>query len=85
MRAALNRSEDRTLFPVCREGLDNVLGIARTERLLRAFMNASYVSMDAFIEKPVFIPESMYALKALETLRSGGNLAAFIVDEFGAV
>jgi putative hemolysin len=48
-------------------------------------MNNAYSSLEPFIEEPVFIPESMYALKALELLRSSNSLAAFIVDEFGAI
>lgn len=72
-------------FPICREGLDNVVGIVRTEDILTDFLREEKIDLQKFLHKPLFIPESMDGLKVLELFRKSGIHMALVVDEYGNV
>lgn len=75
-----------THFPVCRDGLDQVVGIAHLRDLLRAALlrpgepGALHASV---IRPPLFVPDSTSAVRALDTFRQSGAHLAVVVDEHG--
>ena len=87
--AAQNRekiiAQGYSRYPVCKEGLDNVLGIiAVTDLLARSFCGEQ---MDLTVElrEPIFVPESTRGLKVLELFKQTVNHMALVVDEYGVI
>lgn len=72
-------------FPVCRDNLDKVVGVVRAEDILTNFLLEEKIQLQKFIHKPLFVPESMDALKVLELFRKTGIHMALVVDEYGNV
>lgn len=72
-------------FPVCRDSLDKVVGVVRAEDILTNFLLEEKIQLQKFIHKPLFVPESMNALKVLELFRKTGIHMALVVDEYGNV
>ncbi len=72
-------------FPVCKDGLDEVLGIIQTKDLLAVFLVEEKIDLTKSLHKPIFIPETMEALSVLELFKKTGIHIALIVDEYGSV
>lgn len=74
-----------SLFPISRSRLDNVLGIVQAKDLLPCSMKDGKVDLKSSLLPPLFIPESMRALKVLERFKQTGIHLAIVIDEFGSV
>lgn len=72
-------------FPVCRDTLDKVLGVVRTEDILANFLIEEKIDLKKFLHKHIFIPESTDGLKVLELFKKSGIHMALVVDEYGNV
>ena len=76
-------SEDSySYFPVGSEDLDKVIGVVRTKEVLTNYLTEDKLDLRKFIQKPLFIPENMDALKLLELFKKSGVHIAFVVDEY---
>jgi putative hemolysin len=74
-----------SLFPVGDGSLDEVIGIVRAKELLGRRLNGETVDLAKIVIPPLFVPESMPALKVLELLKTPGNRAALVIDEYGGL
>lgn len=74
-----------SLFPVCRGKLDNVLGVVQAKDLLSCNLKDRKVDLKSSLLPPLFIPESMRALKVLERFKQTGVHLAIVLDEYGSV
>jgi putative hemolysin len=74
-----------SLFPVCRRRLDNVLGVVQAKDLLSCNLKDRKVDLKSALLPPLFIPESMRALKVLERFKQTGVHLAIVLDEYGSV
>jgi putative hemolysin len=72
-------------FPVCDDSLDNVLGIVYTKDLLAKLIINKSFDLKASMKEPLFFPEGMPALKALELFKKSGKHMALIIDEYGGM
>lgn len=72
-------------FPICRDSLDTVLGVVRTEDLLKSLLIDEKIELKKSLHKPIFVPESMEALKVLELFKKTGIHIALVLDEYGSV
>ena len=72
-------------FPVCRDNLDKVLGVIRTEDLLTTFLIDEKIDLKKSLQKPIFVPETVNGLKVLELFKKSGVHLAFIIDEYGSI
>ena len=88
-------------YPVCRGGLDDVVGVVNVARLLAlrgqidsAAANATRESgatpsvtdrIDAYADAAVFVPETLSAMELLEQFRAKSTRILFVVDEYGVV
>ena len=70
-------------FPVCRDSLDKVVGVIRTENVLVDFLAEEKINLKKLLLKPLFIPESMDGLKVLELFKKSGIHMALVADEYG--
>lgn len=72
-------------FPVCQGSLDKVLGVVRTEDLLTSFLTEEKIDLKKSLHKPIFVPETMGALKVLELFKKTGIHMALVIDEYGSM
>jgi len=72
-------------FPVCRGGLDDPVGMVGARDLLAAFMEGRFDGLRSVMRKPVFIPETMTALKAFEAFKANGVQTLLVLDEYGGM
>jgi len=71
---------------VCRDGVDNVIGVLQTGDLLkRALAGQSLGSADveAALKPPLYVPETVTTTQLLENFRQSRMQFALIVDEYG--
>lgn len=78
-------SSNHSLFPVGDGSLDETIGIVRAKELVGRKLNGEDVRLADIVIPPLYIPESMPALKVLELLKTPGNRAALVVDEYGSL
>lgn len=72
-------------LPVCRGDLDNVLGILRAKDMLRQCLTCGTPDIRDILQEPVFVPETLPALKLLENMKEGRTHLVLVVDEYGTV
>jgi putative hemolysin len=72
-------------FPVCRETLDDVIGITQAKDLLGSCLEGKRIDLSASVQQPVFVPRSLTALKVLEYIKRSGTHLVLVVDEYGGV
>ena len=76
------RSSHHTRFPVCEEDKDHVLGIFH----VRDFLNRDFskkFDIRSLLRKTIMVPESMNALRVLQTMQKQRVHLAVVVDEYG--
>ncbi len=76
---------DHSRFPVCRNGLHEVVGIASAKQLLGQSLKGGRVDLAAQLQPAVFIPESLTGMDLLEHFRASGTQMVLVVDEYGEV
>jgi len=72
-------------LPVCRGGLDHMIGLLDTKDYLGRLLKGDQVDIAEATHPAVFVPETISAIQLLETLRSRRSHLALIVDEYGSV
>jgi putative hemolysin len=72
-------------FPVCRDGLDNVVGIVQVKDLFTRSAIGESVELAQFLHQPLVIHESTKALRVLELFKQSTPHLALVVDEYGVV
>lgn len=72
-------------MPVCRGGLDEVLGVARAKDLLNSYLRGEQPELTGALQKPVFVPETLPAFKLMEAFRLHRTHIIFVIDERGTV
>ncbi|ELA09117.1 TerC family transport protein [Moraxella macacae 0408225] len=79
-----------SLFPVCRDSIDKVLGVVRAKDIL-ALLESGEADMDKAIkpllakQQPVFVSETIDNLKLLNMLKNAKGNLAMVIDEYGQV
>jgi putative hemolysin len=84
LRAAIMEST-HSRFPVCRDSLDEVLGIVEVKDLLDSILAGQPLELQNLTREPIFVPESMSVLQVLEEFRQESEHIALVVDEYGVV
>lgn len=78
-------NDQHSRFPVVKDSLDNVLGIVRARDLLNQSLAGQPLDLRVLLRSPLFVPESMSALKVLELFKQKGTHVALITDEYGGI
>jgi putative hemolysin len=76
---------ERSRYPVCRGGLENVVGVVSAQALLRQAVEGKTLELDSVLEAPVFVPETLSGMELLEQFRGSLAELVFVVDEYGEV
>ncbi|MBL0148819.1 MAG: HlyC/CorC family transporter [Ideonella sp.] len=72
-------------YPVCRSGLDDVVGVIEAHRMLAPLSRGESVVLADLMEPPVFVPETLSGMELLDHFRASNAELVFVVDEYGAV
>jgi putative hemolysin len=72
-------------FPVCRGGLQDVLGVVSTKLLLSQHLRGETTDLQAHLTQPLFVPETLNGMELLEQFKASSVHMAFVVDEYGEV
>jgi putative hemolysin len=72
-------------LPVCKGGLDKILGVVHMKDLLSDFMSGKPLDFEGRAQKPLTIPETISVIKALESIRASSSHMAFVIDEYGSL
>jgi putative hemolysin len=68
---------------VCRDGLNNIVGILRTADLLKDELEGKPLTVEKLLRRPLYVPESVTIKHLLENFRRARQQCALIVDEYG--
>jgi putative hemolysin len=70
-------------FPVVQGGTHQLAGIVHVKDLLVATMAGQPFDLRAVLRPPLFLPNTVTVLRALEVFKSSGETLAMVVDEYG--
>lgn len=74
-----------TRFPVCRGGLDDVLGVVSVKDVWAQSMRGETSDLNALLRPALVVPETLSVLKALDRFKQAAAQFAIVVDEYGGV
>ncbi|NDY91695.1 hemolysin family protein [Ideonella livida] len=77
--------EEHARYPVCRDGLDDVIGVVASHSLIKPMADGQLHRLTDHLDPPVFVPETLSGMELLEHFRTSGAELVFVVDEYGAV
>lgn len=72
-------------YPVCRGGLEDVVGVVHLPRLLALQAEGVTDAIAGHLQPAVFVPETLSGMELLEQFRSRATRMVFVVDEYGVV
>lgn len=72
-------------YPVCRGGLDHIVGIIHLPHLLALREQGESGTIGEHVQPAVFLPETLTGMELLEQFRVQAIRMAFVVDEYGVV
>lgn len=76
---------EHSRYPVCRGGLNDVLGVVSAQSLLQQSLRGEPLSLTEHIQAAVFVPETLSGMELLEHFRATSVQLVFVVDEYGEV
>ena len=72
-------------FPVRQDSLETILGIVKSRDLLVESLSGKMIDLKALLKPAFFIPETMFASRALELFKEKNTELLLVVDEFGGL
>jgi putative hemolysin len=72
-------------FPVVNGSPDEIVGTVYLEDIILDFAQPNPAGLRAIMEKALFIPETMPAIKAFESFKQGDANFLFVMDEYGGL
>lgn len=70
-------------FPVRQDSLETILGIVKSRDILVQSLSGVEIKLKELLKPAHFIPETMFASRALEIFKEKGTELLLVVDEFG--
>ena len=77
------RNSSYSRFPVVHGGMDQLAGIVQVKDLLAACLAGEPFDREPALQPPLFLPNTVSVLRALEMFKSSGEPMALVVDEYG--
>lgn len=78
-------SNNHARYIVADGDLDHVVGVVRIRDLLKKSLAGSKVDLKSAIQKPLYVPETLPALKLLEMFKRKRQHMALVLDEYGGL
>jgi len=77
------RDSAHSRFPVVQGGSQQVIGIVQAKDLLIAALSGRPFDLRAATRPPLYLPNTVTALRVLEAFKTSGEPMALVVDEYG--
>jgi putative hemolysin len=77
------RDSAHSRFPVVQGGSQQVVGIVHIKDLLAAALDGQPFNLRAVTRPPLYLPNTVTVLRALEVFKTAGEPIALVVDEYG--
>jgi len=74
-----------TLYPVCRDSADNVIGILNAKDYFRLDDKSRENVMEMAVKTPFFVPETIKADVLFRKMKKTRNIMAIVLDEYGGM
>ena len=71
-------------FPVVEGNTSHVLGVVQVKDIAGQVLTDKPFDVRAIVRRPLYVPNTLTALRALEILKKSGEPMALVVDEYGA-
>jgi putative hemolysin len=78
-------ASEHSRFPVCKGGLDDVLGIVSAKQLLSQSLKGGRADLAAQLTAAVYVPESLTGMDLLEQFRASETHLVLVIDEYGEI
>lgn len=78
-------ADEHSRYPVCRGGLDDVVGVVSAQSLLQQAIGGEVLSITERLQPAVFVPETLSGMELLDQFRASSAQLVFVVDEYGEV
>ena len=79
------RETNHTHLVVCREELDEVVGVVHILRLWKELNRSGENNLAGLVKPPLFVPEKISALRVLELMKNHDCHLLVVLDEYGGV
>ncbi len=79
------KESPHSFFPVCKGGVDNILGVVHVKDLFTASVAGKLTVLENYLRTPLYIVENMLVVQLIEQFKESGTHFAFIVDEYGGI
>jgi putative hemolysin len=70
-------------FPVCKGGIDQVLGIVQSKELLAKCLSGKPIDLMQNMRPPLYVPDSISTMQLLQMFKQTRIHLALVVDEYG--
>src|SRR5690606_1887541 len=71
------------IIPLCRDGLDNIIGFVKTKDLLNRMLVGDKADLMQLNTPALFVPNSLSLMQVLEQFKRSHLHTALVVDEYG--
>ncbi len=78
-------AEPHSVYPVCDENVDNLIGLISLKQLFREGIGDREFVIGEHLFEPIYVPENMAAYRVLEHFKAGKLHNAIVVDEYGSL
>ena len=78
-------ADEHSRYPVCRGGLDDVVGVVSAQSLLQQAIGGGGLDITERLQPAVFVPETLSGMGLLDQFRASSAQLVFVVDEYGEV
>ncbi|MBM3115027.1 hemolysin family protein [Jeongeupia naejangsanensis] len=72
-------------FPVCKGGLDEILGVLHTKQVLAYTLRGEQPDLSADLVPCVYVPETLTGMELLDNFRANNMQMVFVLDEYGEI
>lgn len=79
------KESPHSFFPVCKGGVDNILGVVHVKDLFSASVAGKITALENYLRTPLYVVENMLVVQLIEQFKESGTHFAFIVDEYGGI
>ncbi|SIQ71427.1 putative hemolysin [Aromatoleum tolulyticum] len=76
---------EHSRFPVCRGGLDDILGIISSKQLFNQTLKGGTPDLTKQLEPAIYVPESLTGMELLDQFRASSTHMVFVIDEYGEI
>ncbi len=83
--ASMLEDNPHSVLPVCRGGLDEVLGVVRSSTVLRSVLRGEAVDLQALAGPALFVPRTATLMALLTQFKQMHTPLALVIDEFGGI